>query len=425
MTVFAGYPPAVPDPILNLNALFAADSNPKKVNLGVGAYRDETGKPWILPSVREAEKVISADLTTFNKEYPPMAGFPKFLEAAQRLMFGADSPVLQQGRVASCQAISGSGSLYIGFQLIHHWLKSADVYLPAPTWPNHYSLFNNVFGDSGRKYKEYPYLRAGSLEIDLEGALQVITKAPRGSVFLFHACAHNPSGIDYTVAQWDKIRDAIKAHGHVVFFDSAYQGFATGSFEDDARAVRDFVAAGVDVLVAQSFSKNFGLYGERVGCIHVVHGGAGSEAENKQLSAALTSGLASLVRATWSLSAIHGAYIVQTIVHDPHLLKMFYADVATMSGRIRTMRQRLHAALSERRVPGPGPSGGWDHLVSAIGMFTYTGLAPEHVDYLREKWSIYMVKSGGRMSMCGLTDANIDYVAEAIADAIAKFPLKK
>lgn len=427
MSVFSGFPASPPDAILNLTALYNADPNPKKVNLGVGAYRDENGKPWILPAVKEAEAIISADLSKYNKEYPPVAGFPLFLEAAQLLMFGKDSKASQEGRIASCQSLSGTGSLHIGFEFLHLWMPKAEFYMPSTTWPNHYGIYDKVFDKLRVPYKEYTYLRKdGELEIDFTSTKKDIQSAPEKSIFLFHACAHNPSGIDFTEAQWRELLPIMKEKKHIAFFDSAYQGFATGSFEADAFAVRMFVDAGVEILVAQSFSKNFGLYGERIGCIHVVHAGVeGSVEKNKALSAAMVSGMTLQIRKTWSMSAIHGAYIVQTIVHDKRLLQLFYDNVKEMSARIHRMRTLLHGSLTKRKTPGPGSKGTWDHILTAIGMFTFTGLTPEHVDHLKDKWSIYLVKAGGRMSMCGLTESNCDYVAEAIHDAVTKFPFKK
>jgi len=424
MSCFAGFPPAPPDPILHLNTLYREDPNPKKVSLGVGAYRDENGKPWILPSVRMAEAVISKDLDKYNKEYPPVPGFPDYLQACQNLMFGEGSPVLQEKRVASCQSLSGTGSLHIGFDFLHEWMPNAQIYVPSCTWPNHLQIIEKIYGRDHKPHT-YQYLAAnGDLVIDFEKCLADIRGAPEGSVFLFHAVAHNPSGIDFTNEQWTEIRKVMKEKHHVGFFDSAYQGFATGSFENDAFAVRTFVADGIDCLVSQSFAKNFGLYGERIGCIHVVHKGVGSPDENAKLSASIQSGLANRVRRTWSMSPIHGAYIVKTIANDKAMLAQFYEDVKTMANRIKKMRQMLHDELVRINCPGIGPNGTWSHILTAVGMFTFTGLTPEQVDYLRDHWSVYLVRNGGRMSMCGLTEKNVAYVAEAIKDAIEKCPKK-
>ncbi|KAH0577798.1 Aspartate aminotransferase [Spironucleus salmonicida] len=406
MSVFGHIEQTKPDPILNLNKLFAEDPNPKKVSLGVGAYRDEQGKPWILPSVRAAEEIISKDFNKFNKEYPPQPGFAPFIKSAQEFLLGDDHVVLKEKRVATCQSISGSGSLHVGFCFLNRFFGNSDIYLPSVTWPNHYPIFEKAY--NSKCYKQYTYLyKDGTLAIDFNSFLSEIKAATNGSIFLLHACAHNPSGIDFTKEQWIATLEVFKQKNHIAFFDVAYQGFATGSFEDDGYSIRLFAAEGVECLIAQSFAKNFGLYGERIGAIHIVHNGDDKE------SLALQSNLSLIVRETWSVSPIHGAYIVQTIGQSPELKKQFLIDVQTMANRIKDMRSKLYNALIKNGCPGK-----WDHIMTCIGMFTFTGLTPAQVQYMKEQFSVYLVVSGGRMSMCGLTDANVVYVADAMKAAV-------
>ena len=366
MSHFANVPAGKPDAILHLNTLFAADTDPRKVSLGVGAYRDENGKPWILPSVRKAEEIISSDFAKYNKEYPPQPGFPMFIKSAQEFLLGEDHPAIAEKRVATCQSLSGTGSLHVGFCFLHQFYSGHPVYMPSVTWPNHYGVYDEVY--HGEKYKEYTYLcRDGSLKIDFEATKKDMRDAPYGSIFLLHACAHNPSGIDFTKEQWIEIKDIFKEKKHIAFFDIAYQGFATGSFEEDGFAPRFFAREGCEIIVAQSFSKNFGLYGERVGACHVVH----NEKNNEQLSKNIQAAMCLTVRRTWSMSPIHGAYIVMTIGQNPELKKQFLEDVKTMAARIKKMRQMLYDELV--RIGAPGD---WSHIIKCIGMFTFTGLTP-------------------------------------------------
>ena len=304
MSHFSNVPEPKPDKILHLNTLFKEDTAETKVSLGVGAYRDENGKPWILPSVREAEKRI-ADLDKYNKEYPPQPGFPLFIKAAQEFLLGEGHPAIAEKRVATCQALSGTGSLYVGMSFLHEQYKGHEFYMPSVTWPNHYGIFHKTYPE--QEYKEYTYLyKDGKLAIDFENTKKDMREAPEGSIFLLHACAHNPSGIDFSHEQWKEIEQIFKERKHIAFFDIAYQGFATGSFENDGFAPRLFAKDGLEILVAQSFAKNFGLYGERVGACHIIH----NQKDDEHLTKKLQSAMCLIVRQTWSMSPIHGAYIV-------------------------------------------------------------------------------------------------------------------
>ncbi|CAL6088197.1 Aspartate_aminotransferase [Hexamita inflata] len=408
MSQFSHVPKPIPDPILYINALYNQDTNPNKVALGVGAYKDENGKPWILPSVRKAEEIISSDLAKYSKEYPPQAGYPLFLKTCQELMLGDDHIALKENRVATCQSLSGGGSLHVGLCFLNENYEGHDFYFPGITWPTHFVLYEKVYRKT--PYFEYTYLyEDGKLAIDFEGMKRDFVNARDGSVFLLHACAHNPTGIDLTKQQWVEVKDIFKAKKHVAFFDLAYQGFATGSFEEDGYSVRMFAEEGVEMVVAQSFAKNFGLYGERVGACHIVH----SDKHNGQLSANLQGVMCTIIRKTWSMSPVHGAYIIQTIGQDPELKKQYFEDVKTMSSRIKKMRQMLYEELVRIGTPGD-----WTPIKTCIGMFTFTGLTPAQVEYIKVKFSVYLLVQGGRMSMCGLTEKNVAYVANAMKQTV-------
>eukprot|EP00768_Dysnectes_brevis_P007978 gnl/Dysnectes_brevis/698_a770_3286.p1 GENE.gnl/Dysnectes_brevis/698_a770_3286~~gnl/Dysnectes_brevis/698_a770_3286.p1 ORF type:complete len:413 (-),score=176.79 gnl/Dysnectes_brevis/698_a770_3286:34-1272(-) len=404
--IFQHVPASPPDGILHLNTLFAADSNPKKVSLGVGAYRDGNGKPWLLPSVAAAEKIIVEDPKKYHKEYPPIQGHESYLKAARFLMFGDELDAVKEGRIASCQAISGTGALHVAMDFIRRNLpeSAGNIYLPSITWPNHIPIFHKVFREI--EHKTYTYVKPGTLSIAFEDTIKDISEAPEHSIFLMHACAHNPTGIDFTKEQWDRVCEVVVARGHICMFDSAYQGFATGSFERDAYAPRLFASRGVELIICQSFSKNFGLYAERAGCVHILHN------SDPSLTANIVSGLKSIVRATYSVNPQHGAYIVSAIVENPELLAQFYIDVETMSKRISDMRQAIYDELIRIETPGS-----WEHMLTAIGMFTFTGLTKQQVLYMREHYSVYLVPNG-RMAMCGLTEHNYAHVAAAMKDAV-------
>lgn len=255
---------APPDLVLGITEAFKSDPSPDKLNLGVGAYRTEELKPYVLSVVRKAEERMLA--ANENKEYLAIEGLPAFRAATAELLLGSASPALAAGRVATLQALSGTGSLAVGAQFLAQFMPGATVYISNPTWPNH----KNIFALAGVKWETYRYFDPASVGLDFEGMLADIRAAPAGSVILLHGCAHNPTGIDPTKEQWAQIADAVEEKGHFAFFDVAYQGFATGSLDEDAYAPRYFESRGLEFMVAQSYSKNLGLYGERVGALNVV-----------------------------------------------------------------------------------------------------------------------------------------------------------
>jgi aspartate aminotransferase len=293
------------DPILGVTVAFNKDTDPKKINLGVGAYRDDNGKPYVLQCVREAEKRIYE--AKMDHEYLPIAGLASYNKACAELQLGADSPVLKEKRAVTVQTLSGTGALRVGAQFLNRFIDLPNenkkfVYLPNPTWGNH----NTIFQDSGFACKQYRYYDEKTCGLDFNGLLEDVKNAPSQSLFLFHACAHNPTGVDPNLQQWEQLSKVAKDKGHFIFFDLAYQGFASGSPEKDVAPVRLFIKDGHNVSIAQSFAKNFGLYGERVGSFTLL-GKDEKEAQN------LESQLKILIRPMYSNPPISGARIVNTI----------------------------------------------------------------------------------------------------------------
>lgn len=398
---FSSVPEAPRDPILGITLAFNEDTFPNKLNLGVGAYRTEEGKPLVLRVVREVEKKIAhSDL---NKEYIPQDGLADFKRETAKLILGADSHAIKENRVATCQGISGTGSLRLGLEFIRDFLDSnAIVYISNPTWGNHKKLVNTA----GLHLREYSYWDPSTSGLDLEGMLADIRAAPRGSVFLLHACAHNPTGVDPTRDQWKQIAQAIRERDHLTFFDCAYQGFASGDPDKDAYAVRMFESQGLEFLVAQSYAKNFGLYGERIGALNFV-------CADSNTARAVNSQLKSIVRAMYSSPPLHGARLVSMSLSDSQLRKLWLEDLEAMANRIKEMRRCLYNALVQRNTPGD-----WNHILNQIGMFSFTGLNERQVKHLTDKYHIYLT-SNGRISMAGLNRKTCNYLADAIKDAVS------
>lgn len=393
------------DPLFGLMKAYREDPSDKKVDLGIGAYRDNNAKPWILPVVKKADDAIHND-PTLNHEYLSIGGLAEFTAAAQKLIVGADSPAIRDKRICSLQTISGTGAVHLGglFLSKFHPQKPA-IYLSNPTWANHNQIFTNV----GLTLAKYPYFSVKTKGLDFTGMIAALEAAPQGSVILLHACAHNPTGVDPTEDQWKQIAELMRSRSHFPFFDTAYQGFASGDLVRDSWAIRYFVEQGFELCVAQSFAKNFGLYGERTGAFHFVSAPGPDAAA---ASAHIASQLAILQRSEISNPPAYGARIASRVLNDPELFKEWEADLRTMSGRILEMRQGLRERLEKRGTPGS-----WDHITSQIGMFSFTGLSEEQVMTLRSKWHVYMTKNG-RISMAGLNTNNIDYFAEAVDSVV-------
>ncbi|KAJ2156716.1 Aspartate aminotransferase, cytoplasmic [Coemansia sp. RSA 552] len=402
MSYFDAVPQAPADGILKLSVLSKADTNAQKVDLGVGAYRDNSGKPWVLPVVHKAEQKLAADPSA-NHEYLPVGGLPALTGGAQTLIFGQDSPAIRDGRVYTIQSISGTGAIMVGAVFLKQFKHPADaaIYISKPTWGNHRSIFQTA----GHEVREYRYCNYQTLGLDIDGMLADLKAAPTGQIVVLHACAHNPTGIDPTPEQWQQIADVMAERGHFPFFDCAYQGFATGDVDRDAYAIRLFVDRGFELVVTESFAKNMGLYGERTGCLHVVTKDAG-------LVPAVSSQVNRLSRATISTASAYGAKVAGTVLQDPALYSEWLKNMEEMSGRIKDMRQALRERLEKLGTPGD-----WSHVTSQIGMFSFTGLSKTQVATLRDEFHLYMTDDG-RISVAGLNTANVDYVARAIDTVI-------
>ncbi|KAF8636592.1 hypothetical protein AX17_003403 [Amanita inopinata Kibby_2008] len=349
-------PLAPPDSIFKLTAAFKADPYEKKVNLGVGAYRDDNGKPWVLPVVRKASQILLND-EALDHEYLPITGLPEFTANAAKLILGPTSPALKEERVVSVQTISGTGANHLGALFLskfYRWTDGPKIYLSNPTWANHQAIFRNV----GIEPLNYPYYDPKTIALDFSGLMDALSTAAPRSVFLLHACAHNPTGVDPTQEQWKAIANVMLEKKHYAFFDCAYQGFASGNLDNDAWAVRYFVENRVPMLVCQSFAKNAGLYGERVGALHVVP-------PNDETANRVKSQLSVLQRSEISNPPSHGARLVTLILTDEGLFEEWKRDIETMANRIISMRKELRRLLTEElKTPG-----NWDHIVNQIGMF--------------------------------------------------------
>jgi len=401
LSTWSAVPAGPPDPILGITEAFKADKDPRRINLGVGAYRDENGKPYVLNAVKKAEEKITA--AKLDKEYLPITGLAGFTNNAAKLAYGANSLPRNQNAIAVTQSISGTGALRIGGAfLARHYPHSKTIYVPSPTWGNHIPLFK----DSGLEVKFYRYFDKKTVGLDFEGLKEDLKNAPEGAIVLLHACAHNPTGVDPTQSQWKEISDLVAEKKLFPFFDMAYQGFASGSTDYDAFAVRYFVSQGHQIALSQSFAKNMGLYGERVGAFSLT---TADEEEKKRVD----SQLKIIVRPMYSNPPLHGAHIANTILSDPELYKEWEGEVKGMADRIINMRERLYQLLSNQlQTPGE-----WSHVKSQIGMFSFTGLNTEQCKALAQKAHIYMTMDG-RISMAGLNGSNIEYFAQSVDAAV-------
>ncbi|CAE7493532.1 unnamed protein product, partial [Symbiodinium pilosum] len=392
MSIFAAVPKAPDDPILGLVSAFKADKDPKKVNLSVGAYRTEEGKPWILPSVAAAEQLVLE--TAQDKEYEPIDGKPEFKRPVQQLIFSDE--VIESGCVATVQALSGTGSL----QMIAQFMKFmgvSKVWGPDPTWGNH----PKIFGRAGLEYAKYPYWHQESRSLNFEGMMASIKSMKEGDAILLHSVAHNPTGVDPTPDQWKEIVLAVQERKLVPLLDNAYQGYASGDLAQDGLAQKLFTESGMEFFIAQSFAKNFGLYGERIGYIHV-------RCATKEAASAVLSQMKIVVRQAYSSPPKHGAAIVNKILTTPELKAMWLKELGSMSERIVKMRAALRQALEALQTPGT-----WNHVTDQIGMFTFTGLTKDQVSRMVKDFHIYMTEDG-RISMAGLNMSNVQYVADCI-----------
>lgn len=394
-SIFAAVEMAPRDPILGLNEAFGADTRSTKVNLGVGVYFTDEGKIPLLEAVKIAEKARLEAAPA--RGYQPIDGLATYNKAVATLLFGADSPLLTDGRTITVEALGGTGALKIGADYLRRLSPEAKVYISDPSWENHRALFEFA----GFAVENYPYYDAATRGVNFTAMKAFLGNLPAGSIIVLHACCHNPTGADLSDAQWQEVVEVCRQRGLVAFLDMAYQGFAEG-IDADAVAVRAFAASGLQFFISSSFSKSFSLYGERVGALTVV-------AAAKDEASRVLSQIKRVVRTNYSNPPIHGGAIVAAVLSSPELRQTWEGELAGMRQRIRTMR----AALVEK-LAALGTAQDFSFVLKQRGMFSYTGLSADQVERLKNEFGIYAV-STGRICIAALNTRNIDYVAQAIA----------
>lgn len=395
---WASVKPIQADPIFGLVEEFKKDTSDKKISLVVGAYRDDNDKPYIFPVVDKVEHLLLQEKV--NKEYLPVSGFKDFIDGAKKLVFGDDAKF---DNISSFQTLSGTGSLYIGGIFLNKFYKPGfKILIPDPSWPIHDQVFQLAGVSNQSKYKCYDN---ATNTLAFDNMIKSITEAEDGAVLLLHACAHNPTGTDPSKEQWATILKLCQAKKILPFFDLAYQGFASGSFEEDAYAVRLFYKAGMQMIVAESFAKNAGLYGERVGALHIV-------CTSPEIANNVKTNVERIVRSAYSNPPIHGAYIMGRILKDKTLFSEWAEQLKQVANRIQQMRVSLRSEIEKLKTPGD-----WSHITKQIGMFSYTGLSEAQCLRLMKEHHIYLLKSG-RISMSGVNTKNVVYLAKAINEVV-------
>ena len=395
MSLFNAVEMAPRDPILGLNEQFAADPNPAKVNLGVGVYFDDEGKLPVLKCVAEAEKQLLQ--APRPKGYLPIDGIAAYDKAVQGLVFGVDSAPVREGRVATVQALGGTGGLKVGADFLHRLNPGATVLISDPSWENHRALFSNA----GFAVATYPYYDAATRGVRFADMLAALRASAPGTIVVLHACCHNPTGCDLEPAQWQQVVAACAERGLVPFLDMAYQGFGEGIAEDGA-VVGQFLASGIDFFVSTSFSKSFSLYGERVGALSVV-------CASRDEAARVLSQLKIVIRTNYSNPPTFGAHVVATVLTTPALRALWEEELAGMRERIRATR---HALVG--RLQAAGVTGDLSYITRQKGMFSYSGLSAAQMQRLRTEFGVYGVDSG-RICVAAINSRNLDAVASALA----------
>jgi len=398
MSLFKSVEMAPRDPILGLNEQFNADANPQKVNLGVGVYYDDSGKLPLLQCVQQAERQMME--APKARGYLPIDGIAAYDQAVKGLVFGAESDPVKSGRVATVQALGGTGGLKIGADFLQKVNPKAKVLISDPSWENHRALFSQA----GFTVETYPYYNTARRGVDFDGMLTALNMAPEGTVVVLHACCHNPTGYDITAEQWDKVIAACKAKKLVPFLDMAYQGFGAGIAEDGA-VIGKFVASGQDFFVSTSFSKSFSLYGERVGALSVL-------CSDKEEASRVLSQLKIMIRTNYSNPPTHGAAVVAAVLSDPSLRALWEKELGEMRLRIKQMRLAL---VEKLKTAGVKEDMGF--ITTQIGMFSYSGLTKDQMVRLRNEFGVYGTDTG-RMCVAALNSKNIDYVCQSIAKVI-------
>ncbi|MGQ0286230.1 amino acid aminotransferase [Pasteurellaceae bacterium 22721_9_1] len=396
--MFENITPAPADPILGLGEAFKADSRQEKVNLGIGVYKDAKGNTPIMKAVKDAEARLFEQETT--KNYLSIDGVAEFNAHTQELLFGKDSNIVKSKRAKTVQSLGGTGALRIAAEFVKRQTKAQNVWISSPTWPNHNAIFNAV----GITIREYRWYDAERKVLDWDNLIADLSNAGEGDVVLLHGCCHNPTGIDPTPEQWKVLADMSAKNGWLPLFDFAYQGLANG-LEEDAVGLRTFAANHKELLVASSYSKNFGLYNERVGAFTLV-------AENETVAATALTQVKTIIRTLYSNPAAHGASAVSVVLKDPALRAEWEAELAEMRTRIKAMRFKFVELLKEF-----GAEQDFSFITEQNGMFSFSGLTAEQVDRLKEEFAIYAVRSG-RINVAGITEDNIRYLCESIVKVL-------
>jgi aspartate aminotransferase len=390
--------PRPADPILGIVEEFKKDTAANKVNLSAGTYKDNEGKPYILNCVKEAHRIITEK--NIDHEYLPIEGLPSFIKQSLKLAYTENNKALKEERIAGLQALSGTGSLRVGFEfLAEHYTGPKTVLVPNPSWPNH----KNIVARSHLQHKEYRYYDFKNKALDINGLLEDLDKAEERSIVILHVCAHNPTGMDPSESQWKQILSVVQKKKLFPFFDMAYQGFSSGDLNKDAYALRLFADNGLHMALAQSYAKNFGLYGERIGCFSVT-------CDSKSEREIVEGHIKFIARAQYSNPPKYGAHLVDTVLSSPDLNAEWHRELKVMATRIASMRQGLYDNLKTQ-----GSKLNWDHIIKQIGMFAYTGLSKDQVHRLKKEYHIYMTDDG-RISISGLNTKNVEYVAKSFHD---------
>lgn len=396
--MFENIKAAPADPILGLGEAFKSETRANKINLGIGIYKDAQGATPIMRAVKEAETRLLAKEN--SKNYLGIDGIADYNQRTKELLFGADSQIIAQDRARTVQSLGGTGALRIAAEFIKRQTKAQNVWISTPTWPNHNAIFNAV----GMTIREYRYYDAKRKALDWDNLIADLSNANEGDVVLFHGCCHNPTGIDPTPEQWKQLAELSVKNGWLPLFDFAYQGLANG-LNEDAVGLRTFAANHKELLVASSFSKNFGLYNERVGAFTLV-------AENADIAATALTQVKSIIRTLYSNPASHGGATVATVLNDPQLRQEWENELTEMRERIKKMRHLFVQLLKEY-----GAKQDFGFIMEQNGMFSFSGLTPEQVDRLREEFAIYAVRSG-RINVAGITEDNIRYLCESIVKVL-------
>lgn len=401
ITVFEAVSPAPPDAIFGLNEAMRRDPRPDKINLGVGVYKDEAGRTPILNVVKQAEERLLG--SEKSKSYLPIDGHPRYAELVRELVFGPGHPALKDDRVATVHTPGGTGALRVSAELVRSVAGSRTpmVWLSSPSWANH----PKIFAAAGLETRAYAYYDAEGRALNLDGMLADLEQMQAGDLVVLHGCCHNPTGVDPDAAAWERVTEVVARRGAVPLVDFAYHGFSAG-LDEDAAAVRAMAAQVQEMLVCTSFSKNFGLYSERVGAVHLLTGSASQ-------TSALLSRAKSCVRTNYSNPPLHGAAVVATVLDDGDLTAAWHDELADMRRRIHDMRGALAAGLDSRGVHLSDAGNGF--ITRQNGMFSFAGLSPEEVERLQTEHAVYILGSG-RINVAGITPSNIDRLCDAVAE---------